>query len=84
MVLAGETLFVAGPPDKAEGDSSGFRGPLPLGTTGKLFALTATDGSKASEYPLSASPVFDGMIAANEKLYVAAIDGSVQCFASSR
>ncbi len=80
MVLAGETLFVAGPPDKAEGDASGFRGPLPLGKSGKLFALTAQDGSKVSEHPLSAAPVFDGMIAANERLYVVTIDGRVQCF----
>ncbi len=81
MVLAGETLFVAGPPNKAEGDSSEFKGPLPIGTTGKLMALTAEDGSKVSEYPLSAAPVFDGMIAADDKLYVVTIDGRVTCFA---
>ena len=80
MVLAGETLFVAGPPDKAEGDKSGPKGPLPLGKTGKLFALNGKDGSKVAEYPLSAAPVFDGMIAADGKLFVVTIDGRVQCF----
>ncbi len=80
MVLAGETLFVAGPPDKVEGDVSGPKGPLALGTTGKLLALRTEDGAKAAEYPLSASPVFDGMIAADGRLFVVGVDGTVQAF----
>jgi len=80
MVLAGETLFVAGPPDKAEDDNTGHRGPAALGRTGSLFALAAGDGSKLAEYPLSAAPVFDGLIAANDRLYIATLDGRVQCF----
>ena len=80
MVLAGETLFVAGPPDKAEDDNTGHRGPAALGRTGSLFALAAGAGSKLAEYPLSAAPVFDGLIAANDRLYIATLDGRVQCF----
>jgi len=80
MVLAGETLFVAGPPDKLEGGTSEHRGPAALGHTGNMFALAAKDGAKLAEYPLSAAPVFDGLIAANGKLYVATVDGKVQCF----
>jgi len=80
MVPAGRTLFVAGPPDKAEGDKSGPAGPLALGAAGKLLALKLEDGAKAAEYPLSAAPVFDGMIAADGKLYVISIDGTVQAF----
>jgi hypothetical protein len=70
MVLAGETLFVAGPPDK----------PGPEG--GLLWAFSAPDGKKLAEYSIDAPPVWDGMAAANGRLYIATRDGMLVCMGS--
>lgn len=67
MVLAGEKLFVAGPPDR----------PDPRG--GQLWSISAADGSVLEKYDLDAAPVFDGMAAANGRLYLCARDGGVWC-----
>jgi len=44
-----------------------------------LRAVTAKDGKTLSELKLDALPVFDGMAAANGRLYVSLQDGSVLC-----
>jgi len=77
MVLAGKTLVLAGPPDILESDSptdalEGRQG-------GVLWVLDASDGAKRAEYTLQAPPVFDGMAAAGDRLYMACSDGSVLC-----
>jgi len=77
MVLAGETLFVAGPPDGGE------LADLPAALEGKrgglLQAVSTADGGKLAEYPLDAPPVFDGLAAARGRLYLVAQDGKVVC-----
>ncbi len=78
MVLADETLFVAGPPDVLDPDDpmaafEGRKGAL-------LWAVSAADGKKLAEYKLDSPPVFDGMIAANRRLYLSTRDGNVLCF----
>ena len=78
MVLAGETLLLAGPPDLADSADAlaafeGRRGAL-------LWAVSAANGAKLAEYPLQAPPVFEGMAAAGGRLYVCATDGRVVCF----
>jgi hypothetical protein len=78
MVLAKDHLVLAGPPDVvAESDPFGaFEGRL-----GALLWLVSTaDGKKVAEYRLSAQPVFDGLIAANRKLYLTLTDGTVCCW----
>ena len=94
MVLSGKTLFVAGPPDTTvlppadvtdtyhvtsekalqEQDAAlaGERGAL-------LRAVSAVDGKKLAELKLNTPPVFDGMIAARGRLFVALEDGSLMC-----
>jgi len=95
MVLADQTLFVAGPPDvvdeeniwgrtlepevqvklKAQSDAlEGQQGSL-------LWAVSATDGSKLAEYKLESVPVFDGMSAANGRLYLSMKNGCILCMA---
>jgi hypothetical protein len=95
MVLAGETLFVAGPPDvvdekeawgrflepdvraKLDAQSAaleGRRGAV-------LWAVDADRGAKLAQIELDGMPVFDGMIAAGGKLYMATTDGRVVCLA---
>jgi hypothetical protein len=77
MVKAGDTLFVAGPPDVLDPDDplgafEGRKGAL-------LWAVSAEDGKKLAEYKLESTPVFDGMAAANGRLYVSLKDGTVLC-----
>ena len=97
MVLADNTLFVAGPPDLVDEEQSfnkpgdaeilkklneqdaayeGLRG-------ASLWAVSAADGKKLAEYKLDSPPIFDGMIAANGRLYVVTKDGEVLCMEKS-
>jgi outer membrane protein assembly factor BamB len=80
MVLADTTLFVAGPPDTGDdavAASEGTKGSL-------LCAFSAEDGKELAEYNLDSPPVFDGMIAANERLYIATTDGRLTCMGRKR
>ena len=79
MVVAGDTLFVAGPPDVVpDGDAwaalDGRKG-------GVLWAVAAADGKKLAEHKLAGPPVFDGMAAANGRIYIATRDGRLVCLA---
>jgi len=79
MVLAGETLFVAGPPairnEPTQEALQCWRG----SQGGILWALSREDGTKLAAYDLPTTPVFDGMAAAYGRLYVSLTDGSVLC-----
>ncbi|MGD8238200.1 MAG: PQQ-binding-like beta-propeller repeat protein [Armatimonadota bacterium] len=77
MVLAADTLFAAGAPDVVDpedpwGAFEGRKGAV-------LVAFSASDGSKLVEHELDAPPVFDGMAAANGRLYITTKDGRVVC-----
>ena len=79
MVKAGDALFVAGPPDEydAKDPYAAFEGRRGA----RLIAVSARDGKKLTERALDVSPVFDGMIAAAGRLFVALEDGSLACLA---
>ena len=82
MVLAGEALFVAGVPDIADpADPRVAQAALDGHNGAQLQAYAATDGRKLAEYKLEATPVFDGLIAANGRLYWSTTDGKVICMA---
>jgi hypothetical protein len=77
MVLTSDTLFVAGPPDVLEPDDplaalEGRRG-------AELWAVAPSDGRKLSVLPLESPPVFDGLVAAEGRLYLSLRDGRVVC-----
>jgi hypothetical protein len=78
MVLAGEHLALAGPPDvvPASDPFGSFEGRLGA----VLWVVSTKDGNKVSEFKLSAPPVFDGMAAANGRLYMTTMDGKVLCW----
>lgn len=78
MVLAGDTLFLAGPPDVIDPDDpyGAFEGRK----GGRLWAVSTTDGSQLAEYPLDSPPVFDGLIAAQQRLFITTTDGVVSCW----
>ncbi len=77
MVKAGDTLFVAGAPDILDPKDpyASFEGRL----GGQVVAVSASDGSKLSKTELDSPPVFDGMIAADGRLFATLRDGSVVC-----
>ncbi len=78
MVKAADVLFVAGPPDVYD-----TRDPLAAfegRRSARLVAVSTKDGKKLTEAKLDSPPVFDGMIAADGCLYLAAQDGTVRCF----
>ena len=77
MVIARQALVVAGPPDTLDPDDpmasfEGRKGAL-------LWVVSAADGEKLAEYSLDSPPVFDGMIAANERLYISTESGRLLC-----
>jgi outer membrane protein assembly factor BamB len=77
MVLAGDTLFVAGPPDAIPEDDplAALEGRM----GGILKALSARDGAPIARYPLPSQPVFDGLIAAAGRLMISTQDGYITC-----
>ncbi len=94
MVLAGNTLFVAGPPDIVDEEDAFFaldqqdvleklaeQSALLEGNEGGLmWAVSAKNGEKLSEYKLDSLPAWDGMVAAGGRLYLATIKGEVVCY----
>jgi len=92
MVVAGETMFIAGPPELTQTKGPG-EGALALenpedalaawqGTKGgHLWAVSTEDGKKLAQYKLDVPPVFDGMAAVAGRLYLTLTDGSIVCYA---
>ncbi len=77
MVKAGENLLLAGHPTSADGVS---RHDLYAGKgAGVLHVISATDGATAGKYKLDSPAVWDGMAAANGRLYISTTDGKVVC-----
>ena len=44
-----------------------------------LLCISAEDGKKLGELKLDGCPIFDGLAAADGKLFIATMDGSVVC-----
>jgi len=77
MVKAGDTIFVAGAPDVF--DPKDPYAAFEARKGAQVVAVSARDGRKLSETPLEYPPVFDGMIAADGRLFASLRDGSVVC-----
>ncbi|OGV93208.1 MAG: hypothetical protein A3K19_33970 [Lentisphaerae bacterium RIFOXYB12_FULL_65_16] len=89
-------LFIAGPPDLLNEDDAVRRAAEPEFQVqltayenaiegkagGALWAVGAADGAKLAEWPLVSPPVWDGMAAANGRLYLCTMDGKVTCMAA--
>ncbi len=92
MALAGQTLFIAGPKDvlREEGTAEGKEQQIHKqedALSGKdgaaLWAVATEDGATLHQYTLESPPVFDGLAAANGRLYIATCDGCVSCWSNS-
>jgi outer membrane protein assembly factor BamB len=78
MTQAHHVLFVAGTPDVI--DSKDPMAALEGRKGGKLLAISTADGTTIAEWPLESPPVFDGLMAANNRLYLCTTDSRVICF----
>lgn len=71
MVLADKVLFVAGPlVDTIERNED---------QQAMLIAFSASDGTELAKYRLGSPPIFDGMAAANGRLYLSMENGRLLC-----
>ena len=61
---------------KLEAQAEAWRG----GKGGLLWAVAKETGDRLAEYKLDSPPVFDGMIAAQGRLYLALMDGTIVCY----
>jgi len=96
LVLAGDTLFAAGPPDVLDETQKGIRNEAPETLQamkkqeealagrggGILMAVSKKNGEIKHQIDMASPPVFDGMIAANGRLFVALENGAVVCVTS--
>jgi len=80
MVLTNERLFVAGPPNVIPPDDPLIAFEDRAGA--KLQVVAAENGTHLAEYDLDRVPSFDGMIAADGRLYMTTNDGYVICMGS--
>ena len=94
MLVAGKTLFIAGPDDLLDEpetlrslDQPATRekmerqaAALAGRTGGVLHAVSVADGKTLSELRLETIPVWDGLAAARSSLYVAGADGTLRCY----
>jgi len=93
MVLADKTLFIAGPPDIVD-EEQAFDNSAEANIISKLkeqdaalegqngallWAVSTSTSKKLAEYNLESLPVWDGMAAANGRLYLSMKNGKVQC-----
>jgi len=46
---------------------------------GLLWIVSPENGEKLAQYTLDVPPIFDGMIAANGKIFISTMDGAVEC-----
>ena len=95
MLLADKVLFVAGPPDLLDESKSGrgiSRNPAlrkkakaqaeaMAGKRGAvLWGISKDSGAKVLALTLDSPPVWDGMAAARGRLYLACMNGTVECY----
>jgi len=77
LILAADTIFIAGSPDVVDpedphGAWEGRKG-------GLLAAFAGSDGKQLDEHKLPAPPVWDGMAAADGRLFISSQDGQIIC-----
>ena len=94
MLLADDTIFIAGPEDLIDEDNASSRTLDPEvkaalakqleiwdGKHGAdLWAVSKSDGQAKAKIKLHTPPIFDGMAAAQGKLFIVGMDGSITCW----
>ena len=95
LVATEDAIFIAGPPDRfspiGEGEAAlelkdvekalgAWRGE----EGGILYAASAREGKELAQIELPSPTVFDGMAAADQRLFLSLQDGSVICLANDK
>lgn len=96
MALAGNTLFVSGPPDLVDEEYAferlAAKDPAILqelkeqdaaleGQRGaKMWAVNVKTGEQSAGFDLDTPPVWDGIAVAHGRVYIATLDGRVKCY----
>ena len=78
MVLSEKHLVVAGPPDGMPLDDP--LGPYEGRKGARMHVVDVATGEDAATFDLASSPVFNGIAAAGDRLYVVGTDGTVSCY----
>jgi len=78
MVRTGRVLFAAGTPDVCDPDDP--TGALEGRKGAVLMAFDPGDGKKLAQTDLTSPAVFDGMIAADGRLYISTTNGRIVCY----
>lgn len=82
MLLASEHLYLAGPPDLSPEDGAYE---AMIGKRGSIFRVVATsDGSALAEFEMKEVPVFDGLIAAGDQLFMCTMEGTLICLGGKK
>ena len=82
MLLAREHLYVAGAPDLSP-DEGAYE--AMIGKRGAIFRVVSTsDGSTLAEFEMDEVPVFDGLIAAGDRLFMSTMHGTLICFGEKK
>jgi hypothetical protein len=93
MVLAGQTVFIAGPPEVVDEEQSARnfadaaiqtklaeQSDALEGKSGSLlWAVSTRDGKRLAEHKIDSLPVWDGTAAAHQRLYLATTNGQIVC-----
>jgi hypothetical protein len=78
MLAGREHLYVVGPPDLPPGEEAYE---AMIGKRGATFRVVSkSDGSSRAEFSMDECPVFDGLIAAGERLYMTTMEGTLICW----
>ena len=82
LLVAGDVIWICGPPDAVvpEDPYRTFEGR----SEGLLWALSAETGDKLAEYELERPAVFNGMAAAEGKLFISTEGGKLVCMQPAR
>jgi len=85
MLKAGDRLFVGGARDIAPRSASNARNTTDAhaNASGIIQVFSSVDGKTLDTLSLSSPPVWDGMAAAGNRLFVALCDGSVASWGPS-
>jgi hypothetical protein len=82
MLLARERLYLVGPPDLPP---EGGAYEAMIGKRGALFGVVSTtDGSMLAEFKMDEVPLFDGLIAAGNRLYMSTMEGTLICLGEKK
>ena len=90
MLLADDTLFIAGPPNPADDvpksppETDPMAAALQGERGGTLLVVSASSGDIMSRTDLGSPAVFDGMAAVSGHLYVCTTDGRLTCLSGTR